>query len=796
MSMTSRTTTIDRMAAISRMAAASRMAAISRQATTSGNFISQDSQRTSNSSNSSSYLDQMERTSKSRPILRDQMEGTSNSRPILRDQMEGTSNSRPILRDQMASTNNSRRIFQNQTASTSNSRPILRDQVASTSRSSRSIGRDQMASTSRSSRSIGRDQMASTSRSSRSIGRDQMASTRSSSLPVSRNQRASTSSSSSSSSLDQVTVATSRRVVTGSSISLNLDRQPFRCPVCLEVLKDPVTIPCGHSYCLACIEEHWEGRRRKGVASYNCPQCKHAFIHRPGLHRNTVLAELVENLQKTEDSPPPSLMGPEDVECDVCTGRKNPAVRSCLVCLASYCKTHLQQHEDRHQHRLHRLTSSPQQHLQDKVCPRHDRLLSGFCWTDRLCVCSLCLKDRHQGHETVSAAAGRTETQSQLEEGLRRGHQRLNERERELQYIIRSIKRGSQAAVQDGERVFDKLQRCIEKRRCEVMELIREQENNALRQAQEQMERLERADEELRWRDTELERLSHTKDHIYFLQRCPNLPKSVTLPNIDLDVPPSHWIRAVRRALEDIQKRLQELCNKELTKIADLIGDQSSVETGQPAPTAPQSDISDPPEPITRADFLQYCSPLVLDVNTANPYLWVSEGRREATTQGNPRPYPDHPDRFTSWAQVLCGGGLSRGGRGGGLTGRCYWEVEWSGQGGVSIGVCYRDMKRHGEGDDSKLGHNPRSWSLDWTPSGCSVHHADNSRTLPVPGSNRVGVYLDHRAGTLSFYSISSDTMALIYQVQTTFTKPLYPGFWVGLGSTITLLPQDQKGSL
>ncbi|KAL0967040.1 hypothetical protein UPYG_G00303820 [Umbra pygmaea] len=796
---------VEQMATISRMAAASRMATLSRQAA-SGSHSQEE--RTSTSSASSSSLNQKEPTSSNMTFSQDQVTSTSISRHIGRNQMTSTSSSRHIGQNQMPSTSSSRHIGQNQMPSTSSSRHIGQNQMTSTS-SSRHIGQNQMPSTS-SSRHIGQTQKASTSSSRHTgqnqkpsnsnsgipVSQDQMASTRSSILPVSQNHRVSSSSSSSSSSLDQVTSPTSRRAVTGSSMSLDLDRHQFRCPVCLEVLSEPVTIPCGHSYCLACIEEFWERRRRKGVTTYSCPQCRHVFIHRPGIHRNTVLAELVEKLQ-TEDSKHPgvlaedtsSLVRPENVECDICTGRRRRAVKSCLVCLASYCDTHLQQHQNRHQNHPHRLTSPPEKHLLHQVCPRHDRLLTGYCWTDRLCVCSLCIKDRHQGHKTVSAAVGRTEKQTQMEQSLQKCQQRINEREIELRQIIRYIKSRAQVAVEDGDRVFDKLQRCIEKRRCEMMELIREQESTALSQAQQRMETMERTGDELRWRNTELERLSQTKDHIYFLQRCPALPKSVTLPNMDLDVPPSHWIRAVRRAVEDVQKRLQELCQKELTKLSDQIEDQTSVEESSQPTAAPSSDTdtSHTAEPTTRADFLRYDSDLVLDVNTANPYLWLSEGRRQATTQVDPQLYPDHPDRFTRWAQVLCGGGLSRGGRGGGLKGRCYWEVEWRGQGGVSVGVCYRDMKRDGAGDDSKLGHNSSSWSLDFTPSSCSVHHADNSRDLPVPGSNRVGVFLDHSAGTLSFYSVS-DTMTLIYRVQTTFTKPLYPGFWVGLGSTITLL--------
>lgn len=166
-----------------------------------------------------------------------------------------------------------------------------------------------------------------------------------------------------------------------------------------------------------------------------------------------------------------------------------------------------------------------------------------------------------------------------------------------------------------------------------------------------------------------------------------------------------------------------------------------------------------------------------LDHSTANPYLSLSDGGREVATRSEPQPYPEHPARFTSWAQVL--------GRAG-MAGRCYWEVEWRGARGVSVGVCYKSMSRAGGGSDSKLGHNAKSWSLDCSHASCSFQHNKESVAVGAPCSSRVGVFLDFRAGTLSFYSVSK-TMVLLHRVQTRFSQPVYPGFWVGLGSSLKL---------
>ncbi len=167
---------------------------------------------------------------------------------------------------------------------------------------------------------------------------------------------------------------------------------------------------------------------------------------------------------------------------------------------------------------------------------------------------------------------------------------------------------------------------------------------------------------------------------------------------------------------------------------------------------------------------------LTLDPNTANKRLILSEENRKVTRVEEKQPYPDHPDRFED-CQVLCRESV---------CGRCYWEIEWSGK-YVFITVSYKSISRKGGSKECLFGFNDQSWSLFSSRSNYSIIHKNIETDLPVkPISSRIGVYVDHSAGTLSFYSIS-DTMSLIHTVQTTFTQPLYPGFGVCSGSSVKL---------
>ncbi|XP_023193690.1 tripartite motif-containing protein 16-like [Xiphophorus maculatus] len=173
----------------------------------------------------------------------------------------------------------------------------------------------------------------------------------------------------------------------------------------------------------------------------------------------------------------------------------------------------------------------------------------------------------------------------------------------------------------------------------------------------------------------------------------------------------------------------------------------------------------------------KYSCQLTIDTNTVSRELKLSEDNRKVTWMKEFQSYPDHPDRFDIWTQLLCRTGL---------TGRCYWEVEWRGT--VYISVSYRRIGRKGISRDCVLGGNDHSWSLRCSDSGYCVWH-NNRQTLLSSSSvsNRVAVYVDCPVGILSFYRVSSDSLILLHTFNTTFTEPLIPGFWLSSGSSVFL---------
>ncbi|XP_073804263.1 protein NLRC3 isoform X2 [Danio rerio] len=175
----------------------------------------------------------------------------------------------------------------------------------------------------------------------------------------------------------------------------------------------------------------------------------------------------------------------------------------------------------------------------------------------------------------------------------------------------------------------------------------------------------------------------------------------------------------------------------------------------------------------------KYVCFLTLDPNTANTQLILSEENREVKRVRENQPYPDHPHRFDVYRQVLCRESV---------CGRCYWEIDWSGDDGVFISVSYKSIGRKGGGRECMFGGNAQSWSLFCYSSSFSFRHNHTDTVLPVePLSRRIGVFVDHSAGTLIFYNIYRDTMSLIHSVQTTFTEPLCAGFRLYSGSSVKL---------
>lgn len=178
--------------------------------------------------------------------------------------------------------------------------------------------------------------------------------------------------------------------------------EELSCSICLEPFKEPVTTPCGHNFCRSCLDETWVVQG----PPYRCPQCRTVYQVRPQLHKNTVLCAVVEQFLQADqarapvdDWTPPARSATSSsatqVACDHCL--KEFAVKTCLVCMASFCQEHLRPHFDSPAFLDHPL-QPPVRDLLRRKCPQHNRLRELFCPEHGECICHICLVE----HKTCS----------------------------------------------------------------------------------------------------------------------------------------------------------------------------------------------------------------------------------------------------------------------------------------------------------------------------------------------------------------------------------------------------------
>uniref|UniRef100_A0A671V7M9 E3 ubiquitin/ISG15 ligase TRIM25-like n=1 Tax=Sparus aurata TaxID=8175 RepID=A0A671V7M9_SPAAU len=320
-----------------------------------------------------------------------------------------------------------------------------------------------------------------------------------------------------------------------------IEQEKLCCSICLDLLKDPVAIPCGHSYCMNCIRSYWEEKDQKEI--HSCPQCRQTFQPRPALVKSTMLADLVEELKKTGLQAAPAdhcYAGPEDVACDFCTGRKLKAVKSCLQCLVSYCEQHLRPHYESPAFEKHKLVD-PSKKLQDNICTRHSEVMKIFCRTDQQCICYLCSMDEHKGHDTVSAS------------------QRIQDREKEvklLQREVEAVNHSADKAVRDSEKIFT-----------DMKQQIRSRQKTEVTHINKLQEKVEQEIADLRRKDAALEQLSHLGDHTQFLNNytlLPRLREASDSPSINM-CSLSHTEGATA-AVSEVRDKLQAIFGEEWSK--------------------------------------------------------------------------------------------------------------------------------------------------------------------------------------------------------------------------------------
>ncbi|XP_040019816.2 E3 ubiquitin-protein ligase TRIM21 [Gasterosteus aculeatus] len=523
-----------------------------------------------------------------------------------------------------------------------------------------------------------------------------------------------------------------------SAASCLLTEDQFLCSICLDVFTHPVTIPCGHNFCKACITDHWNVN-----APSNCPNCKKLFYTRPELQVNTFISEMAAQFRlsaqqkASSSSSEQQAAQPGEVPCDACTGTKVKALKSCLVCLVSYCEAHLEPHLTTSGLKRHQLMD-PVENLEGRMCTKHNKLLKMFCKTDQMCVCMLCTVLDHKNHEYVplreeyegkKAELGKTEAEVQ---------QMIQKRRLKIQEIKHSLELSEEAAdreVAEGVLVFSALKESVERSQAELIDTIKEKQRKTQKQAEGFIKELEQEISELKKRSTEVEQLSHSEDPLHLLQSFRTLntaPPTKDWTGVRVSAPSYEGtvVRAVHQLEKKLSKQMKKLLEVELKRVQ-----QSAVD-------------------------------VTLDPDTAHPKLILSDDGKQVKHGDVRKNLPDNPERFNQCVLVLGKQSFS--------SGRFYYEVQVKGKTDWDLGVVRESINRKG---DILMSPQNGYWTICLRNENKYSAFVRPSVDLSLESwPEKVGVFVDYEEGLVSFYDVGA--AALIYSfTDCCFTEKLYPYF-------------------
>ncbi|XP_061588752.1 E3 ubiquitin-protein ligase TRIM39-like [Cololabis saira] len=513
----------------------------------------------------------------------------------------------------------------------------------------------------------------------------------------------------------------------------------FLCSICLDVFTDPVSTPCGHNFCKTCITHHWDVN-----VLYKCPICQEMFNTRPQLKVNTLFREMVSEFRReaqqisSSSSSEQQAAEPGEVPCDVCTGTRLKALKSCLVCLLSYCETHLEPHLTASRLKRHQLVE-PVENLEDRICTKHDKPLELFCKTDQTCVCALCSVLDHKTHEFVPLREEYEGKKADLEKTEAEIQQMIQKRRLKIQEIKESLKISNDAADREkaeGVQVFTDLKESVERRLKEFMKEMEDKQKTAEKQAEDFIKDLEQEICELKKRSSEVEQLSRSEDHLHLLQRFSSLKDAPPTKNwTEVRVHPPSYEGTVVRAVEQLEKNLREKMKKLLAEVE-----------------------------LRRIQ--QFEADVTLDPDTAHPELILSDDGKQVYHGDVWKNLPDNPERFSQCVDVLAKQSFS--------SGRFYFEVQVKGKTDWTVGVARESIDRKG---DITLSPEDGYWTV------CLInvneYKANDDppvRLHPSSPPEKLGVFVDYEEGLVSFHDV--DAAALIYSFTgCSFREKLHPYF-------------------
>ncbi|XP_070849949.1 E3 ubiquitin-protein ligase TRIM21-like [Chaetodon trifascialis] len=499
------------------------------------------------------------------------------------------------------------------------------------------------------------------------------------------------------------------------------------CPICMDLFVDPVTTACGHSFCKECVE------RNMKVNDSSCPLCKRHQSKAPDV--NIILRNIVEQIKKAAEEDDDRFTGASDeVACDICKEPKLKAKKSCLLCLASYCSTHLENHSAE---RLkgHKLVE-PVKNLDERACLQHGRPLELYSRKKERCICVQCMDEGHK--EIVSTEdewrkkkADFENTKMEIEEKIKKRQTQVDEINTSLQTCKDQIE--NEWWEIDG--VFTAVIAIVERAQAAALQPLKDRRQAVEKQAKDLIEELEEEINKLEKAVTKLDDIFELDDHVHFLQIYPSLQdvdsiKDRTEVEFDTSLSFGTLRKTTTTLLDQIQQELEKLTSTELLRVPKFTVD------------------------------------VRLDPTTAHQRLFISDDGKEVKDRGEDKEVDEAPERFDLYASIL---GLNM------LTsGKSYWEVEVNNKTGWDLGVARGDANRKG-----KLSLNPDNGY--WV----TVHYEDEKyAALTAPPvclsleekPKKVGVFVDYEEGLVSFYDVTAQSHIYSF-TECSFGGKIFPYF-------------------